>query len=31
MPLTFCTSVTSKLAKLGYEKKIARRFAIVFV
>ena len=30
MPLTFCTKVTRKIAKLGYEKKVARRFAKVF-
>jgi hypothetical protein len=27
MPLTFCTKVTRKLAKIGYPKKAARRFA----
>jgi len=30
MPLTFCTKVTRKIAKLGYEKKVARRFAKAF-
>ena len=30
MPITFCTKVTRKIAKLGYEKKVARRFAKVF-
>ena len=30
MPLTFCTKVTRKIAKLGYPKKVARRFAKVF-
>jgi hypothetical protein len=27
MPLTFCTKVMRKIAKLGYDKKVARRFA----
>jgi hypothetical protein len=30
MPITFCNRVTRKIAKLGYEKKVARRFAKVF-
>jgi hypothetical protein len=30
MPLTFCTKVTRKIAKLGYTKKVARRFAKAF-
>ena len=30
MPITFCTRVTRKLARLGNSKKIARRFAKVF-
>ena len=30
MSLTFCTKVTRKIAKLGYTKKVARRFAKAF-